>query len=172
MALVGEPDISCWPGGGSLRGVADAFAETPTNGQREQLPGVDILYLKNVLLKFLDSAAAGRTEQVRRHCASSNSYQTLFRNWGIKRRASVWRIAGQLVLESQRKYEHERLQNSHASNYWLQIAACHALLAGTLQKSGKACKGGLGRHNSELFKTRRFAPKSSLSVEPRCACAV
>ncbi|KAK9917759.1 hypothetical protein WJX75_007885 [Coccomyxa subellipsoidea] len=50
-------------GGGSLRGVADAFAETPTNGQREQLPGVDILYLKNVLLKFLDSAAAGRTEQ-------------------------------------------------------------------------------------------------------------
>ena len=54
-------------GGGSLRGVADAFAETPTNGQREQLPGVDILYLKNVLLKFLDSAAAGRTEQVGTH---------------------------------------------------------------------------------------------------------
>ncbi|EIE18143.1 hypothetical protein COCSUDRAFT_49368 [Coccomyxa subellipsoidea C-169] len=50
-------------GGGSLRGIADTFSETPTNGQRDQLPGVDILYLKNVLLKFLDSAAAGRTEQ-------------------------------------------------------------------------------------------------------------
>lgn len=57
-------DVSVMTGGGSLRGVADAFAETPLNGQREQLPGVDILYLKNVLLKFLDSAAAGRTEQV------------------------------------------------------------------------------------------------------------
>ena len=56
--------LICWPGGGSLRGVADTFAETPTNGQREQLPGVDVLYLKNVLLKFLDSAAAGRTDQV------------------------------------------------------------------------------------------------------------
>lgn len=61
------------PGGGSLRGVADAFADTPTNGQREQLPGVDVLYLKNVLLKFLDSAAAGRTEQVLFHCLLSCS---------------------------------------------------------------------------------------------------
>ncbi len=32
--------------------------------EREQIAGVDILYLKNVLLKFLDAAAAGRTEQV------------------------------------------------------------------------------------------------------------
>lgn len=103
MAVVGEPDICCWPGGGSLRGVADAFAEMPTNGQREQLPGVDILYLKNVLLKFLDSAAAGRTEQVRRHRASSSSYQTLFWKWGITKKASVRRIAVQLVLESSQR---------------------------------------------------------------------
>jgi hypothetical protein len=51
-------------GGGSLRGVADAFAEQPANGDREHIGGVDIMYLKNVLLKFLDSMVSGRTEQV------------------------------------------------------------------------------------------------------------
>ncbi|CAK0760107.1 hypothetical protein CVIRNUC_002744 [Coccomyxa viridis] len=50
-------------GGGSLRGVADGFAELPTNGDRDHIGGVDIVYLKNVLLKFLDSLASGRTEQ-------------------------------------------------------------------------------------------------------------
>ena len=53
-------------GGGSLRGVADAFAEQPVNGDREHIGGVDIMYLKNVLLKFLDSLVSGRSEQVMR----------------------------------------------------------------------------------------------------------
>lgn len=34
--------------------------------EREQMGGVDILYLKNVVLKFLDAQAAGRTDQVGR----------------------------------------------------------------------------------------------------------
>lgn len=51
-------------GGGSLRGVADSFAEHPSNGDRDHIGGVDIMYLKNVLLKFLDSVASGRSEQV------------------------------------------------------------------------------------------------------------
>jgi hypothetical protein len=56
----------CIPGGGSLRGVADMLSEqaAAANGGREQLPGVDVLYLKNVLLKFLDSIVLGRIEQV------------------------------------------------------------------------------------------------------------
>ena len=53
-------------GGGSLRGLADAFAEQPVNGDREHIGGVDIMYLKNVLLKFLDSLVSGRSEQVMR----------------------------------------------------------------------------------------------------------
>lgn len=52
-------------GGGSLRGIADSFAEHPSsNGDRDHIGGVDIMYLKNVLLKFLDSVASGRSEQV------------------------------------------------------------------------------------------------------------
>ena len=34
-------------------------------GNRELLAGVDIVYLKNVLLKFLDAATAGRFDQAR-----------------------------------------------------------------------------------------------------------
>jgi hypothetical protein len=60
------------PGGGSLLGTPHAGAEAAERGgggggggaEREQMAGVDILYLKNVLLKFLDAAAAGRTDQV------------------------------------------------------------------------------------------------------------
>lgn len=48
-----------------MRGVADAQIEQASNGSREQMAGVDILYLKNVLLKFLYSMASGRIEQVR-----------------------------------------------------------------------------------------------------------
>ena len=60
---------SCWvclAGGGSLRGVADANGEAGgmVNGDRELMAGVDIVYLKNVLLKFLDAATAGRFDQV------------------------------------------------------------------------------------------------------------
>ena len=47
--------------------MADGFAELPTNGDRDHIGGVDIVYLKNVLLKFLDSLASGRTEQVTLH---------------------------------------------------------------------------------------------------------
>lgn len=55
-------------GGGSLRGVADSFPEhAATNGDRDHIGGVDIMYLKNVLLKFLDSVASGRSEQVYSH---------------------------------------------------------------------------------------------------------
>lgn len=51
-------------GGGSLHGLTDSFAEHPANGDRDHIGGVDIMYLKNVLLKFLDSLASGRIEQV------------------------------------------------------------------------------------------------------------
>ena len=74
----GREGAACWcAGGGSLRGVADGFAELPTNGDRDHIGGVDIVYLKNVLLKFLDSLASGRTEQVtlHGHCALTNVYQ-------------------------------------------------------------------------------------------------
>ncbi len=37
------------------------------------MAGVDILYLKNVLLKFLDAAAAGRTDQVPPPCCRAAS---------------------------------------------------------------------------------------------------
>ena len=47
--------------------MADGFSELPTNGDRDHIGGVDIVYLKNVLLKFLDSLASGRTEQVSLH---------------------------------------------------------------------------------------------------------
>ena len=54
-------------GSGSLRGVNispfDDDSGTPTNGNRECIDGVDILYLKNVLLKFVDAHAHGRTQE-------------------------------------------------------------------------------------------------------------
>ena len=60
--------VAC-SGGGSLRGVADANGDAGAapNGaaDRELMAGVDIVYLKNVLLKFLDAATAGRFDQVR-----------------------------------------------------------------------------------------------------------
>ncbi len=37
------------------------------------MAGVDILYLKNVLLKFLDAAAAGRSDQVPPPCCRAAS---------------------------------------------------------------------------------------------------
>lgn len=33
-------------------------------GQREEIKGVDIIYFKNVMLKFLEANSAGRTDQV------------------------------------------------------------------------------------------------------------
>ena len=57
-------------GSGSLRGVNigpfDDDSGTPTaNGghSREHMEGVDIVYLKNVLLKFVDAHAHGRTQE-------------------------------------------------------------------------------------------------------------
>lgn len=54
-------------GGGSLRGAGafDDDSGTPTaNGShREHMDGVDIVYLKNVLLKFVDAHAHGRTQE-------------------------------------------------------------------------------------------------------------
>ncbi len=57
-------------GSGSLRGVNtgpfDDDSGTPTaNGghSREHMQGVDIVYLKNVLLKFVDAHAHGRTQE-------------------------------------------------------------------------------------------------------------
>ena len=54
-------------GGGSLRGAAafDDDSGTPAaNGlHREHMDGVDIVYLKNVLLKFVDAHAHGRTQE-------------------------------------------------------------------------------------------------------------
>ncbi len=51
-----------------MHGIADSFAEHPSNGDRDHIGGVDIMYLKNVLLKFLDSVASGRSEQVLSGC--------------------------------------------------------------------------------------------------------
>lgn len=51
-------------GGGSLLGTASQSLSESGGAEREQLGGVDIVYLKNVLLKFLDAAATGRTDQV------------------------------------------------------------------------------------------------------------
>ena len=54
-------------GGGSLMGAAalDDYSGSPTaNGShREHMEGVDIVYLKNVLLKFVDAHAHGRTQE-------------------------------------------------------------------------------------------------------------
>lgn len=55
-------------GSGSLRGVNgtpfDDDSGTPReNGARENMGGVDIVYLKNVLLKFVDAHAHGRTQE-------------------------------------------------------------------------------------------------------------
>lgn len=54
-------------GSGTLRGVSplpfDEEPGTPTNGSRECIDGVDIVYLKNVLLKFVDAHAHGRTQE-------------------------------------------------------------------------------------------------------------
>jgi len=56
-------------GSGSLRGVNvnnpfDDESGTPTaNGGREHMEGVDMVYLKNVLLKFVDAHAHGRTQE-------------------------------------------------------------------------------------------------------------
>lgn len=51
-------------GGGSLLGTASQSLSEGGGAEREQIGGVDIVYLKNVLLKFLDAAATGRTDQV------------------------------------------------------------------------------------------------------------
>lgn len=54
-------------GSGSLRGTGafDDDSGTPNaNGShREHMDGVDIVYLKNVLLKFVDAHAHGRTQE-------------------------------------------------------------------------------------------------------------
>ena len=55
-------------GGGSLGGTGpleDDSASAPfANGSyREHMDGVDIVYLKNVLLKFVDAHAHGRTQE-------------------------------------------------------------------------------------------------------------
>lgn len=87
--------------------MADAFAETPTNGQREQLPGVDILYLKNVLLKFLDSAAAGRTEQVcdpwRAHQSLLWAFDMIFYKGSCRQRDSDCRPSGLCCVDRLRR---------------------------------------------------------------------
>lgn len=53
-------------GGGSLYGVADgsvaAAAATPA-AAREALSGVDVVYLKNVVLKFLEAVMAGKAAE-------------------------------------------------------------------------------------------------------------
>jgi hypothetical protein len=49
-------------GGGGLLGSVDE--ETAMMGQREEIKGVDIIYFKNVMLKFLEANSSGRTDQV------------------------------------------------------------------------------------------------------------
>lgn len=53
-------------GGGSLYGVADAAVEAAAQqpvgaAQREAVNGVDLVYMKNVVLKFLEAVMAGKT---------------------------------------------------------------------------------------------------------------
>ena len=57
-------------GSGSLRGVSetpfdDASGTAAAHGAnvRDRMDGVDIVYLKNVLLKFVDAHAHGRTQE-------------------------------------------------------------------------------------------------------------
>ena len=51
---------------GPWRGAFPPSRQSSTSHmpEREQMAGVDIVYLKNVVLKFLDAQAAGRTDQV------------------------------------------------------------------------------------------------------------
>lgn len=79
-------------GGGSLRGVADANGEGSgmVNGDRELMAGVDIVYLKNVLLKFLDAATAGRFDQVHLPIASAVLHVCIcIYSWWAVRRVDV-----------------------------------------------------------------------------------
>lgn len=57
-----EPGVSVGTGGGGLLGTVDE--ETAMMGQREEIKGVDIIYFKNVMLKFLEANSEGRTDQV------------------------------------------------------------------------------------------------------------
>ncbi|KAK9811082.1 hypothetical protein WJX73_001251 [Symbiochloris irregularis] len=50
-------------GSASWRGPPNRQGSMAMVPQREQLGGVDIVYLKNVVLKFLDAQASGRTDQ-------------------------------------------------------------------------------------------------------------
>ncbi|KAL3131337.1 hypothetical protein ABBQ38_000625 [Trebouxia sp. C0009 RCD-2024] len=54
-------------GGGSLRGAGafddDSGTPAASGSHREHMDGVDIVYLKNVLLKFVDAHAHGRTQE-------------------------------------------------------------------------------------------------------------
>eukprot|EP00884_Botryococcus_braunii_P010591 jgi/Botrbrau1/19533/Bobra.0035s0028.1 len=53
--------VSTRRGGGGLLGSVDE--ETAMMGQREEIKGVDIVYFKNVMLKFLEANSSGRTDQ-------------------------------------------------------------------------------------------------------------
>jgi hypothetical protein len=53
-------------GGGSLYGVADAAvaaAARAAPASRDSLSGVDIMYVKNIVLKFLDAVVAGKVAE-------------------------------------------------------------------------------------------------------------
>lgn len=53
-------------GGGSLYGVSDAavaMTAAATSSKREAVAGVDLVYLRNVVLKFLEAVMAGKTAE-------------------------------------------------------------------------------------------------------------
>jgi hypothetical protein len=50
-------------GGGSLYGVSDTAVAGAAAAKREAVAGVDLVYLRNVVLKFLEAVMAGKTAE-------------------------------------------------------------------------------------------------------------